>query len=196
MIHLIKKNTDLYKFVYSESFSYSDDIWKNSTLPLSESKCLQTSIVGNIITTNGDYKFINDKNINNDKVSISDFEDGNKFNDKENIILEDYKGGIFAEREWFDFGKDKYYILEKYGNNDYFGSSSQTKSLPKSLFQKDKKKSNSIVKNNMYQHIRYPLQEISFNSLPEYQMNSIYFNNNSCDTQYMIKANKCRSLQN
>lgn len=47
-----------------------------------QSKCLHTSIVGNIMTTNDEYKFINDQNINNDKVLMRDFEDENKFNDE------------------------------------------------------------------------------------------------------------------
>jgi len=34
------------------------------------------------MTTNDEYKFINDQNINNDKVLMRDFEDENKFNDE------------------------------------------------------------------------------------------------------------------
>jgi len=51
-VNLEEQNTYLYNSVYSESFSYSDGIWKNETLSQSESKCFQTPIVGNIMTTN------------------------------------------------------------------------------------------------------------------------------------------------
>ncbi|OUM57654.1 hypothetical protein PIROE2DRAFT_17291 [Piromyces sp. E2] len=197
-MNLDEQNTDLDDCPCSEGFLNSDGIWEDPTLSQSESRCLQTPTVGNIMTTNEEYESQKDQNTNNDKTLMWDFEDENKFNDKENIIPDDYKGGVLAEREWCDLGNDEDSMMEEYDNNDYLGSSSQNKSLPKSL-QKGKKQSNSMIRKSEYQHVRYAFQEISVNSMPEYQMNSmdcysVYSNSSfgsACDSQFMATPKKC-----
>jgi len=199
-MNLDEQNTDLDNCPCSEGFLNNDGIWEDPTLSQCESRCLQTPTLGNIMTTNDDCESIKDQNNNNnDKMLMWDFEDANKFNDKENIIPDDYEGGILAEREWCDLGNDEDSMMEEYDNNDYLGSSSQNKSLPKYSLQKSKKQSNSMIKKSEYQHVRYAFQEISVNSMPEYQMNSmdcysVYSNSSfgsTCDSQFIATPKKC-----
>ncbi|ORX50779.1 hypothetical protein BCR36DRAFT_583359 [Piromyces finnis] len=184
-MNLDEQNTNLDNCPHSEGFLNSDGIWEDPTLSQSESRCLQTTMVDNIMKTNENYESVIDKN-NNDKMLMWDFEEDNKFNDKENIIPDDYKGGILAEREWCDLGNDDDSIMEEYDD------------LSKSTLQKGKKQSNGMIKKSENQHVRYAFQEISINSMPEYQMNStdcysVYSNSSfgsACDSQFMNTPKK------
>jgi hypothetical protein len=182
---------------HSKGFVNEDGIWEDPTLSQSESRCLQLT-VGNIMKSNEEYdNDIKEKIENsNDKTLLWEFEDENKY-DKENIIPDDYKGGILAEREWCDLSVEEDSVMEEYGNtnDDMIGSSSQTKST----LEKGKNSiSNSMIKKSEHQHVRYAFQEISINSMPEYQMGlydcySVYSNSSfgsTCDSQKMATPKK------
>jgi len=184
----------------SNGFLNDDGIWEDPTLSQSESRCLQTT-VGNIMT-NIDYDDMKDQLDSNDKTLMWEFEDNNKFNDKENIIPDDYKGGVLAEREWCDLNIDEDSAMDEYDNpnDEFLGSSSQTKSI----LQKGKQSGSGMIKKSEYkQHLRYAFQEISINSMPEYQMGlcdciSVYSNSSfgsACDSQKMATPKKCSSYK-
>jgi len=200
-MNLDVQSNDLDNCPHSNGFLNEDGIWEDPTLSQSESRCLQTPTVGNImINNNEDSNSQKEQYTNTNDKLLWEMEDENKFNDKENIIPDDYKG-VLAEREWCDLGNDEDSMMEEYDNNDYIGSSSQNKSTPRSNLQKGKKQVNGMIKKSEYQHVRYAFQEISINSMPEYQMNSvdcnsIYSNSSfgsNCDSQTMMTPKKYSS---
>jgi len=198
-MNLDVQNNDLNGCPHSNGFLNEDGIWEDPTLSQSESRCLQTPTVGNIMINNEEETNNSQKEqyTNTNDKPLWEMEDENKFNDKENIIPDDYKG-VLAEREWCDLGNDEDSMMEEYDNNDYMGSSSQNKSTPRSNLQKGKKQVNGMIKKSEYQHVRYAFQEISINSMPEYQMNSVDCNSmysnssfgSNCDSQTMMTPKK------
>jgi len=187
----------------SNGFLNDDGIWEDPTLSQSESRCLQIT-VGNIMKSQEEYEHVDNPLENSDKTLMWEFEDDNKFNDKENIIPDDYKGGILAEREWCDIGVNEDSIMEEYDSSSdkYIHSCSSQNSSVLRKGKRNSSSSSSMIRKSEYQpNVRYAFQEISINSMPEYQMSlcdniSIYSNSNygsTCDS--MATPKKCSSYK-
>jgi len=207
-MNLDVQSNDLDDCPCSNGFLNNDGIWEDPTLSQSESRCLQMPTVGNIMINNenNNTENLQDQidNNNDDKTLLWEFEDANKYSDKENIIPDAYKGGILAEREWCDSVTDEDSVMGEYDNNEneFTGSSSQTTKFNSKSNIKGKR-SNSMIKKSEYQSARYVFQEISVNSMPEYQMNSadcysVYSNSSfgsNYDSQKMTTPKKCNNFK-